>query len=60
MSDYKHHARKKGTTLPLCGSAGAMGGFHVTTVSAETWNNTKPELRCARCVAAIKRMKQRA
>ncbi|WP_155637090.1 hypothetical protein [Burkholderia multivorans] len=59
MKGYKIHARQKGTTLALCSASGVAGGYHVVSVPPETWNNAKPELRCARCVAAVRRTKQR-
>lgn len=47
----KYHAGKNG--FALCGS-GSHYGFKTTIVDVKTWNQSKPEYRCVKCVAAIK------
>lgn len=53
----KYHARIGGLNTALCGANGTANGFHVVTLSAKEWNETRTALRCERCTTIIRNLR---
>ncbi len=48
-----NHAGKNG--IPVCGTKGKGDRFNVVVLGPKDWNQTKPENRCSKCIAKLKR-----